>query len=107
LITSTTTFGKRANIWTIQMMRADFCRKAIGSWNQAASSALRYRTPKWPLLDYAGLANRAFSRYAYDFETLRLTIESAGFIEVKRDFDPTLDTEARRVGTLYAEARKP
>jgi predicted SAM-dependent methyltransferase len=47
-------------------------------------------------------------RYAYDFETLRLAMESAGFIDVKeRDFDPTLDTEARRVGTLYAEARKP
>lgn len=47
-------------------------------------------------------------RYAYDLETLRLAIESVGFTDVKRrDFDPNLDTEARRVGTLYVEAIKP
>jgi predicted SAM-dependent methyltransferase len=46
-------------------------------------------------------------RYAYDLETLRLAVEAVGFTHVKRrDFDPNVDSEARRVGTLYVEAIK-
>jgi predicted SAM-dependent methyltransferase len=47
-------------------------------------------------------------KYAYDGETLARILQRAGFVEVnRRDFDPSLDSESRRVGTLYMKARKP
>ena len=47
-------------------------------------------------------------RFAYDFQTLKHVLESAGFSEVRRrDFDPQLDTEERKLGTLYCDAIKP
>jgi len=47
-------------------------------------------------------------RYAYDFETLRNTLMLAGFVKVtKRDFEPSLDSEFRKIGTLYVEAENP
>ena len=47
-------------------------------------------------------------KYAWDFETLARTLRSAGFLEVaRREFDPTLDTESRRIGTLYMRAINP
>jgi predicted SAM-dependent methyltransferase len=47
-------------------------------------------------------------RYAYDFETLSRVVERAGFRDVKRrEFNVDLDSEARRIGTLYIDARKP
>jgi predicted SAM-dependent methyltransferase len=47
-------------------------------------------------------------KYAYDFETLAAVLVDCGFVNVRRrDWDPTLDLEARRDGTLYADAEKP
>jgi len=47
-------------------------------------------------------------KYAYDGESLALILERAGFVQVnRRDFDPALDSESRRIGTLYMKARKP
>jgi predicted SAM-dependent methyltransferase len=47
-------------------------------------------------------------RYAYDEETLRARLEDAGFVDVqRREFDPSLDSEERRVGSLYMECRSP
>lgn len=47
-------------------------------------------------------------KYAYDFQTLALILEKAGFVAVvRRDFDPDLDSEHRRDGTLYVDAFKP
>jgi predicted SAM-dependent methyltransferase len=47
-------------------------------------------------------------KYAYDFETLARILETAGFEQItRRTFDPSLDSEARREGTLYVDARKP
>jgi len=46
-------------------------------------------------------------RFAYDFETLHLALMEAGFSNIKqRSFDANLDTESRRIGTLYVEAVK-
>jgi predicted SAM-dependent methyltransferase len=46
-------------------------------------------------------------KYAWDFETLEKVLLRTGFVAIVRaDFDPTLDTELRRIGTLYVEARK-
>jgi hypothetical protein len=47
-------------------------------------------------------------KYAYDPQTLVMTLTDAGFVGARvRGFDPDLDSEDRRFGTLYVEARKP
>ena len=47
-------------------------------------------------------------KYAYDFETLQVILEEAGFIDVvRRAFDPTLDTTKRELGTIYLQCKKP
>ena len=47
-------------------------------------------------------------KYAYDYETLAKLLVRAGFVSVRRsDFDPQLDSEHRRTGTLYLDAFKP
>jgi predicted SAM-dependent methyltransferase len=46
--------------------------------------------------------------WMYDFATLGDMLAVAGFVSVRRrPFDPSQDSEARRVGTLYVEAYKP
>ncbi len=47
-------------------------------------------------------------KHLYDAATLINILEKAGFEDARqRDFDPTLDSEDRQIGTLYVEARKP
>lgn len=46
-------------------------------------------------------------RFAYDYETLRHVLVEAGFANVRRRaFNDALDTENRRIGTLYVDAEK-
>jgi predicted SAM-dependent methyltransferase len=47
-------------------------------------------------------------RHAWDFETLAIRLQEAGFREVTlSQYQPELDSEDRRWGTLYVEAVKP
>jgi hypothetical protein len=47
-------------------------------------------------------------KYAWDEETLARSLERSGFTcVVRRQFDPSLDSEYRRTGTLYMRAIKP
>jgi predicted SAM-dependent methyltransferase len=47
-------------------------------------------------------------KYAWDEETLAMTLERSGFVSVaRRGFDPELDSESRKIGTLYMRAMKP
>jgi Flp pilus assembly protein TadD/predicted SAM-dependent methyltransferase len=47
-------------------------------------------------------------RYAYDFETAEKVLETAGFVGIQQSaFDPSLDSEHRKVGSLFVVARKP
>jgi predicted SAM-dependent methyltransferase len=47
-------------------------------------------------------------KYAYDFETLAQTLDKVGFVSImRRDFNPGLDSEWRKLGTLYVDAIKP
>ena len=47
-------------------------------------------------------------KYAYDFETLSRVLREASFTDIKRrEFDSDIDSEDRRDGTLYVDARKP
>jgi len=47
-------------------------------------------------------------KYAYDFETLTQVLADAGYVSiVRRGFDPDLDSEDKRVGSLYVDATRP
>jgi len=47
-------------------------------------------------------------KYAWDEETLRRSLQRAGFVDItRRPFNASLDTESRRIGTLYMRAIKP
>jgi predicted SAM-dependent methyltransferase len=47
-------------------------------------------------------------KYAWDYETLARTLQRFGFSNMtRREFDPTLDSESRKTGTLYVTAIKP
>jgi hypothetical protein len=47
-------------------------------------------------------------RYAYDIETLSYALHQAGFVRLTpRSYDPALDSELRKLGTLYVDAYKP
>jgi hypothetical protein len=47
-------------------------------------------------------------KYAWDHETLARKLRQFGFTGVvRREFDPTLDSESRKIGTLYLTALKP
>ena len=46
-------------------------------------------------------------RWIYDEETMHLLLEGVGFSEIqRREFDPELDQEERRFGSLYMQCRK-
>jgi predicted SAM-dependent methyltransferase len=46
-------------------------------------------------------------RWIYDEETMRLLLESVGFVGIqRREFDPELDQELRRFGSMYMQCRK-
>lgn len=47
-------------------------------------------------------------KYAWDEKTLARSLEKSGFIcTARRPFDPVLDSESRKTGTLYMRAVKP
>ena len=81
--------------------RADFFRHAHERWH-----------PKWCVtkMEHINYHFRLGNehKFTYDFETLKYILELIGFIQVKRrDFNSDLDSENRRLGTLYAQAVKP
>jgi predicted SAM-dependent methyltransferase len=46
-------------------------------------------------------------KYAYDDETLQLVLRRIGFVQVRRrEFDPSLDADNHRIGSLCAVAQK-
>ena len=67
--------------------------------------------PKWcdtPLhcVNYV-FRQGAEHKYAYDDETLQLVLRRAGFVHVRRrEFDPSLDADNHRIGSLCVVAQK-
>jgi predicted SAM-dependent methyltransferase len=46
-------------------------------------------------------------KYAWDEETLKRSLQRAGFVSIaRRPFDASLDSDSRRIGTLYMRAIK-
>jgi predicted SAM-dependent methyltransferase len=59
---------------------------------------------RWRGISYSNFENH---RFAWDYVTLKKKLEEAGFTGVsRRQFDADLDSEHRRVGSLFAIARK-
>lgn len=47
-------------------------------------------------------------RYAYDESTLAKVLVEEGFVQpLRREFDPLIDSDLRRIGTLYMDAIRP
>jgi predicted SAM-dependent methyltransferase len=47
-------------------------------------------------------------RFAYDFETAEKVLKDVGYLNIsRRDFDPELDSDHRKVGSLFMSAFKP
>ena len=47
-------------------------------------------------------------KYAWDDQTLAMTLRRFGFTNIiRREFDPALDAESRKTGTLYMRAIRP
>lgn len=91
---------------------------------------------EWPLHEYCGLVNKGYfhfakekwhpewcqtkmeqinyhfrqngeHKFAYDYRTLFKALQTVGFKEIKsRKFNSELDTEQRKTGSLYVEAKK-
>ena len=78
----------------------------------AAFVASNPNYPPWLRIPMHGLnyTFRQFGdhKYAWDEEILAMALEAAGFVRVRRRaFDPELDSEHRRNGTLYMDGFKP
>ncbi len=76
-----------------------------------AAAQIRWN-PEWcrTQMDHVNycLRQNGEHRWYYDEETMRRLLERVGFVAIqRRQFDPTLDQEARRVGTMYMQCRKP
>lgn len=92
---------------------------------------------EWPLQEYCGIQNDGYfemarkywhpdwcttpmeqinyhfrqdgeHKFAYDFITLEKILLACGFTSIKKvEFDPSIDSESRKTGTLYVTALKP
>jgi predicted SAM-dependent methyltransferase len=76
------------------------------------AAAQLYWNPEWckTQMDHVNycLRQNGEHRWYYDEESMRLLLESVGFVAVRRrEFDPKLDQEMRRVGTMYMECMRP
>jgi predicted SAM-dependent methyltransferase len=85
----------------------DYIAKDSGSFDGASSIQPDWCDTPMHCINYVFRQGNEH-KYAYDFETLRSVVEKAGFRDVKRrEFNADLDSEPRRIGTLYIDARKP
>jgi predicted SAM-dependent methyltransferase len=76
------------------------------------AQAQRRWSPSWcrTQMDHVNYCMRQNGehRWYYDEETMRLLLESIRYVEIqRRDFDPKLDQELRRIGSMYMQCRKP
>ncbi len=92
---------------------------------------------EWPIMEYAGTRDEGYflfakqswhpkwcetkmehinhhfrqgmeHRFAYDFVTLKSVLKKAGFVNVNlRQYDEKIDSEDRKRGTLYVDAKNP
>lgn len=96
------TFRHEENEWILN--------SRANGWHPAECSTymehLNYHfRQRWRGRSYGHFENH---RFAWDFATMEKKLAESGFVEVrKRQFDSTLDSEHRKVGSLFVEATKP
>jgi predicted SAM-dependent methyltransferase len=81
-------------------------------WSERQSWAPRWAVTRLDKINYIFRQQNentdADHKYAYDFETLGQRLRDAGFVKVRRrEFDPSLDSDERKTGTLYCDAETP
>lgn len=60
---------------------------------------------RWVGRSYSHFENH---RFAWDFETMKKKLKQFGFVDIAlRDFDPNLDSNHRKPGSLFVHAFKP
>jgi len=60
---------------------------------------------RWSGVSYSHFENH---RFAWDYETMGKKLRQCGFVNVeKRDYDPSLDSAHREIGSLFVTAFKP
>lgn len=90
------------------MILDDYCRQDLAKFEMLRSTV----HPDWcttPMhhVNYL-FRQQGEHHYAYDFQTLSVVLEAAGFINIRRrDWDPHRDSESRRWGTLYVDCIRP
>lgn len=100
-------------IFDVGVPDADWALRSYG--NQDSDYWHYARTvfhPKWceTQLDHLNFHFRQNGqhKYAWNEETLSRSLSRSGFVGItRRQFDPSLDGESRRIGTLYMRAAKP
>jgi predicted SAM-dependent methyltransferase len=78
-------------------------------WRFARSILPKWCETRLDLINYHFRQDKLHGehKYAWDEETLARSLRSSGFTRFeRRSFDPTLDSELRRTGTLYMRAFK-
>jgi predicted SAM-dependent methyltransferase len=74
-----------------------FCRRWHADWCETRMDHINYH-----------FRQGTEHKYSWDYETLARTLQKFGFTNIiRREFDPGLDSEPRKTGTLYVSAFKP
>jgi predicted SAM-dependent methyltransferase len=74
-----------------------FCKTVHPEWCQTQMDHINYH-----------FRQDTQHKYAWDHETLARKLRQFGFTDiVRREFDPALDSESRKIGTLYLTATRP
>jgi predicted SAM-dependent methyltransferase len=103
---------KSGGVFSVGVPDAEKALKAYTANDQESFLRERDGHPKWcrTYMDHVNYTFRQGEqhKYAYDCETLSQLLQAVGFVDIRRrDFNPALDIEKRRLGTLYMEAQKP
>jgi len=102
---------KPAGIFDVGVPETGWPLHAYGNPNDPYWSFVKPLDPEWceTQLDHINYHFRQGKehKYAWDYETLSKTLQRFGFTGIiERPFDPALDAETRRIGTLYIRATK-
>ncbi len=116
---------------------AEFLRDCLRILKPGGVIRIGVPDTEWPLQEYCGISNSGYfelarknwhpdwcttpmeqinyhfrqdgeHKFAYDFNTLEKVLLDCGFTSIQRvEFDPVIDSELRKTGTLYVTASKP
>lgn len=96
------TYGKTDNEWIEASKKHSWHAAECTTYMEHLNFHFRQR---WVGRSYGHFENH---RFAWDFETMEKKLREAGFQDIRlRKFDPEMDSDHRKLGSLLVEARKP